>query len=291
MKQILSIQSHVAYGHVGNCAAVFPLQRLGWDVITINTVQFSNHTEYDTFSGEVFSAQHVRDVFKGVTRVARLDEVQALLTGYMGDETTGTVVLDALAELREANPDALYCCDPVMGDFDKGFYVREGLPEWMRDQALPMADIATPNQFELNWLTCRQIATTADALAAAAQLRALGPKIVLVTSLDVEDSREDEIEMLVDTAEGSWTVATRRVHFDELVSGAGDFCSAMFLAGCLGWGLDGEGPARSMARTAAAVQAVFDATCKAGMREMAIIPAQNEWVAATPESVVVERLR
>jgi pyridoxine kinase len=291
VNEIISIQSHVAYGYVGNRAAVFPLQCLGWDVTAINTVQFSNHTEYDHFSGEVFSAEHIRAVFDGVATVAGLAGVQALLTGYMGDQTTGAVVLDALAAIRAANPKALYCCDPVMGDTDKGFYVRAGLPEWMRDHALPAADIATPNQFELAWLTGRELATREAVLAAAAELRRLGPEVVLVTSLAVEDSAAGRIDMLVDTAAGSWRVSTRRVAFTVPTSGAGDFCAAMFLAGCLEWGLDGAGPGRALARAAAAIQAVFDATQAAGARELALIAAQDEIRTSGSEALELERLR
>lgn len=291
MNKIVSIQSHVAYGYVGNRAAVFPLQRLGWDVIAINTVQFSNHTEYDSFSGDVFSARHIRDVFDGVVKVTDLADVSALLTGYMGDLETGRVILDVLADLRAANPDVLYCCDPVMGDVEKGFYVREGIPEWMRDRAIPAADIVTPNQFELAWLTGREITTLDQAVAAAETLRDQGPEVVLLTSLTVEDSKHDRIGMLVDCAAGSWRVSTRRVDFSVPTSGAGDFCAAMLLAGCLEWGMEGDGPARALGRTAAVIQAVFDATRETGSRELELIAAQNEITALGPDSVTVERLR
>lgn len=291
MSDIISIQSHVAYGYVGNRAAVFPLQRLGWDVTAVHTVQFSNHTGYGRFTGEVFSPDHIRDVVDGVQALTGFAGVRALLTGYMGDQATGAAVLASLARLRAVHAEALYCCDPVMGDTGRGFFVRAGLPEWMRDQALAAADIVTPNQFELAWLAGRDVRTRDDAVAAARALRELGPRVVLVTSLVVEDSDPDRIAMLVDTAEGSWRVSTPLIYFHTPPNGAGDFTAAMFLAGCLEWGLDHDGPAQALARTAAAVRVLFEATHAAGRRELALIAAQNEIAAASGEGVAVERLR
>ncbi len=288
MSEIISIQSHVAYGYVGNRAAVFPLQRLGWDVTAVNTVQFSNHTGYGRFTGEVFSAEHIRQVVDGIEALTGFGRVQALLTGYMGDQATGAAVLDALARLRAVHPQALYCCDPVMGDTGRGFFVREGLPEWMRDHALPAADIVTPNQFELAWLSGRDIATRADAVSAAAALRERGPRVVLVTSLVVDDSDTDRIAMLVDTAEGSWRVSTPLIDFQTPPNGAGDFTAAMFLAGCLELGLAGDGPARALARTAAAVRVLFEATHASGGRELALIAAQDEIAAAVERKRSIE---
>ncbi|OHV08873.1 pyridoxal kinase PdxY [Kushneria phosphatilytica] len=295
MTHIVSIQSHVAYGYVGNRAAVFPLQRLGLEVTAINTVQFSNHTGYGAFTGQVFSPEHLRDVLDGVEALTGLTDMQAVLSGYMGDEGIGRAVLDSVHRVRLANPDALYCCDPVMGDIGRGFFVREGIPEWMRAHAVPSADIVTPNQFELGWLTGREIVTLADALEAAAQLRALGPRVVLVTSLDVHDDDRSatdaaRIEMLVDTAAGSWRVATPRVEFDIPPNGAGDFTAAMFLAHCLREGLEGDGPAQALAASAGAVQALFEHTRRAGTRELALISAQHD-IVAPPIRVSAERLR
>lgn len=295
MNEIVSIQSHVAYGYVGNRAAVFPLQRLGWDVTAINTVQFSNHTGYGQFTGEVFSPDHLADVFDGIDQLTGLTGIRALLTGYMGDRRTGDAVLETLARIRAASPDALYCCDPVMGDTGRGFFVREGIPEWMRERSLPAADIITPNQFELSWLAGREVVTRADALAAAAELRTRGPAVVLVTSLAVEDSAADRIAMLVDTAHGSWRVSTPKIDFAVPPNGAGDFTAAVFLAGCLEAGLGEDGPARALARTAAAVEVLFDATQRAGTRELALIAAQDAFAEAAraplDRTLTIERLR
>ncbi len=184
---ILSIQSWVAYGHVGNAAAMFPLQRLGAEVWAVNTVQFSNHTGYGAWTGEVFTGAAIRALIDGIAARGALARCDAVLSGYMGDADIGLAVLDALARARAANPRALYCCDPVIGDDDTGVYVRPGIAELMRDRMLASADIATPNRFELEFLTGAACATLDDAKAGAVRLAATmrpdGPRIVLLTSL------------------------------------------------------------------------------------------------------------
>ncbi|GHC22569.1 pyridoxal kinase PdxY [Kushneria pakistanensis] len=292
MTHIISIQSHVAYGYVGNRAAVFPLQRLGCEVTAINTVQFSNHTGYGAFTGEVFTPAHLKDVLDGVEALTGLSDVQAVLSGYMGDEGIGRAVLESVTRVRSANPGALYCCDPVMGDVGRGFFVREGIPAWMRDQAVPAADIVTPNQFELAFLSDQPIHSLDDVLTATARLRARGPSVVLVTSLDIEDSASDTIEMLVDTEAGSWRIATPRFDFPVAPNGAGDFTAAVFLACCLRDqdGVTCEGPARALESTAEAVHALFTHTWQAGTRELAMIQAQNE-IVAPRQRFEAERVR
>ena len=197
---ILSIQSWVAYGHVGNASAMFPLQRLGAEVWAINTVQFSNHTGYGAWRGQVFGAELIRDCVQGIGERGVLPGCDAVLTGYMGDAAIGEAILDAVAQVKMANPAALWCCDPVLGDDGRGIYVRPGIPEFFRDRAIPMADIATPNRFELEWLTGMKVTDLASAEAAVARLQAMGPRCVLLTSLDLPDMPEGSIGMLA--AEG-----------------------------------------------------------------------------------------
>lgn len=285
MRSILSIQSHVAYGYVGNRAAVFPLQRLGYDVHAVNTVQFSNHTGYGHWTGEVFTPEHIRAVIDGMDERGAL-QCDAVLSGYMGADTLGQVIVDTVARVRQIRPEALYCCDPVIGDVGRGIFVRPGIPEFMKAVAVPAADIITPNQFELTYLTGHAIATLADALAAAAAARALGPKVVLVTSLVRSDAPADTIEMLVDTAEGSWLVSTPRLPLEPSPNGAGDCVAALFLAKYL----ESRDPDVALAHTAGAIYSVFDATWRAGTRELALIPAQNELVRPS-RSFVPERVR
>ncbi|MCC6467222.1 MAG: pyridoxal kinase PdxY [Alphaproteobacteria bacterium] len=269
---ILSIQSSVAYGHVGNSAAVFPLQRLGHTVWPVNTVQFSNHTGYGQWRGPVFSAHDVASVIAGIGERGVWPRCDGILSGYMGDAAIGTVILDVVAAIRKANPRALYCCDPVIGDVGRGVFVRPGIPKFMRDRSVPAADIITPNQFELEYLTGRAVATLDQAIEATAAARALGPRVVMVTSLMRRDAPEDTIEMLADSAEGAWLVATPRLKLDPLPNGAGDVVAALFLATYL----ETMSVSRALGDTAARIFAVFDATRRAGGRELALIAAQDE---------------
>ena len=275
MKTVLSIQSHVAFGYVGNRAAAFPLQRLGYDVIVVNTVQFSNHTGYGAWTGQVYAAEHVADVLNGVDARGALAGCAAVLSGYMGDAGVGHIVVEAAARVRAANPGALYCCDPVMGDVGRGIFVRPGIPEFMQAHAVPAADVITPNQFELEYLTGRPVRTLADALHATAALRAMGPRVVLVTSLTRDDAPAGRIEMLADAEDGSWLVSTPRLPIEPAPNGAGDAVAALFLAHYLK-----ERNARAaLEQAAAAIYAVFEATHRLGTRELQLIAAQDELVA------------
>jgi pyridoxine kinase len=269
---ILSIQSFVAFGHVGNSAAVFPLQRLGHTVWPVNTVQFSNHTGYGQWRGPIFSAHDVASVIAGIAERGVWPRCDGILSGYMGDAAIGTVILDAVAEIRKANPRAIYCCDPVIGDVGRGVFVRPGIPKFMRDRSVPAADIITPNQFELEYLTGKTVGTLDQALDACTAARALGPRVVLITSLMRKDAPADTIEMLADSPEGSWLVATPRLRLDPLPNGAGDVVAALFLATFL----ETSSVPRTLDDTAARIFAVFDATHRAGGRELALIAAQNE---------------
>ncbi|HYH38586.1 MAG TPA: pyridoxal kinase PdxY [Azospirillum sp.] len=286
MKTVISIQSHVAYGYVGNRAAVFPLQRLGYDAVAVNTVQFSNHTGYGAWTGQVFTPEHIADVLDGIDARGVLPSCVAVLSGYMGDAALGQVVVGAAMRVKAANPQAVYCCDPVMGDVGRGFFVRPGIPEFMKAHAVPAADIVTPNQFELEYLTDRTIRSMDDALDAAAALRATGPKLVLVTSLTRSDAPADRIEMLADTAEGAWVVSTPRLPLDPPPNGAGDAVAALFLAH---WLKTGDA-AQALAQAASAIYAVFQETRRLGTRELALIPAQDELVRPS-EVFAAERVR
>src|SRR5215472_17247565 len=183
MPTVLSVQSRVAYGHVGNAAAVFPLQCLGIEAWALDTVAFSNHTGHGRWRGDVVAAETVATLFEGIADLGVLPSIDAVLSGYIGTAETGAVLLDIVRRVKEANPRALYCCDPVIGDTDTGSYVREGVAEFFRDAALAAADIATPNRFELEYLTGRPVGDLAQAAEAASALRAQGPGIVLLTSL------------------------------------------------------------------------------------------------------------
>ena len=225
---ILSIQSHVAYGHVGNAAATFPLQRIGVEVWPIHTVQFSNHTGYGAWTGRVFEAALITEVVEGIAQRGVLGQCDGVLSGYMGSAETGAAILDAVARVKAANPKARYCCDPVIGDVGRDVFVRPGIPEFMREHAVPAADVVTPNQFELDHLTGRTSATRRDALAAIDALHALGPKTIMVTSLHTDETPPDAIDLVASDAAGRFRVRTPKLPIS--VNGAGDAIAALFFA-------------------------------------------------------------
>ena len=221
---VLSIQSSVAYGHVGNSAAVFPLQRMGFGAWPVNTVHFSNRTGYGEWRGPVFAAENVAGVIRGIEDRGVLEGCDAVLSGYMGDASLGGV--------KGHNQRAVYCCDPVMGDDGRGFFVRPGIPEFIREVAVPAADVITPNQFELEFLTGAEVGDLDDALGAADEARRLGPETVLTMSLGRGDAPAGTIEMLAVSGEGAWLVGTPLLALE--VNGAGDTTAALFWRACCG---------------------------------------------------------
>jgi pyridoxine kinase len=286
--RFLSLQSHVAYGYVGNRAAAFPLQRLGHEVWAVNTVEFSNHTGYGAWRGYVPAAVQVADIVQGIEALGVFSRCDALLTGYVGDAALGDVVLDAARRVRTANPKAVWCCDPVIGDVETGVYVRPGIDAFFRERAIPACDIVTPNHFELEHLTGRPIATLQDALAAARTLLGdglKGPRVVLVTSLCRADGATDRIEMLALTAEAAWRVATPRIAFKIAPNGTGDAVAALF---CAHWLADCD-VAAALGKAASAIFAVLEATFSSGERELQLIAAQDCLV-APPRRFTAERL-
>ena len=278
MPTVLSVQSRVAYGHVGNAASVFPLQRLGIEAWALDTVAFSNHTGHGKWRGSVVPAAEIAVLFEGIAALGILPRIDAVLSGYLGEAATGPVLLDIVGQLRQANPAALFCCDPVIGDVDTGSYVTEGIAEFFRDRALALADIVTPNRFELEYLTGRSIASLAEAGEAAAALRALGPGIVLVTSLECAGER---IAMLAAGPDGVWAVETPRL--PVVLNGCGDVTAALFLARLL----RGEALPDALARTAASIYAVIETTMRLERYELALVAAQDELV--TPSLSLVPR--
>ncbi|HEY9353319.1 MAG TPA: pyridoxal kinase PdxY, partial [Nocardioides sp.] len=205
--QILSIQSHVAFGYVGNSAAVFPIQRLGHEVWPVLTVNFSNHTGYGAWRGPVVAADQVAEVIEGISERDGLSTVSAVLSGYQGDPAVGAIILDSVRRVKALNPRALYCCDPVMGDVGRGMFVREGIPEFMRDEVVPAADVITPNHFELNFLAgLESTDTLQEVLAAVDIVRESGPSNVLVTSVITKDPTH--LDLVAVSDEGAWSVTT-----------------------------------------------------------------------------------
>ncbi len=267
--RILSIQSSVAYGHVGNSAATFPLQRLGHEVWPVHTVVFSNHTGYGAWGGPLLSPDDVRAVISGIADRGVLATCDAVLSGYLGGPGICEVVVDAVAQVKAANPYATYTCDPVMGNATSGCFVDPAIPPIIREQVVPVADIITPNQFELGFLTDTSPESLQSTLDSADAARALGPDTVLVTSVLRPDRPEDTIEMLAVNGQGAWTVRTPRLPMK--VNGSGDLTAALFTAHLKETG----SAADALAATASTVYAVLTATLESGERELRIIAAQD----------------
>jgi pyridoxine kinase len=268
---ILSIQSWVAYGHVGNAAAIFPMQRLGAEVWAVNTVQFSNHTGYGAWRGMVLPPSHIRDLVVGIEERGVLPGCDALLSGYLGDPDVAEAVLDARMRVRQANPAALYCADPVIGDDGTGIYVRPGVAELIRDRIVPAADILTPNLFELKYLTGLPCDSLDEVKAAVASLQARGPRRVLVTSLRTHDTPADHLDLL------------RAPLLPLAVNGAGDAVAALFLVHCLTTG----SAAAALGAAGSSIFGVLRRTAELGQREIALIAGQEELVAPSMSLVPI----
>ena len=282
--KILSIQSSVAYGHVGNSAAVFPLQRLGHEVWPVNTVHFSNHTGYGAWRGPLLAPEDVREVIAGIEDRGVLGEADAVLSGYQGDPAVGAIILDTVAKVKELNPDAVYCCDPVMGDVGRGMFVRPGIPEFMRDTVVPHADVLTPNHFELDFLAGRETSTLAEILEAVDEVRERGPRDVLVTSVLHGDVPPGRLDVIAVSDQGAWAVETPLLPIAP--NGCGDVTTALYLAHLRTTGSAAE----ALARTTSSVFGILEATIAAGTREIQLIAAQ-EAIAVPPMGFEVRRLR
>ena len=276
---ILSIQSWVAYGHVGNAAALFPLQRLGAQVWAVNTVQFSNHTGYGSFTGQTTGGPAIADLMDGIAALDVLPQVDAMLSGYLGDAATGDAVLEAVGRVRALRPDAIYCCDPVMGDVGRGLYVRPAIVTLFEERAVPAADILTPNLFELTRLT-PDVGTSEGGLVEVARrartlrarMRAAGPRLVLVTSVEAPETPSDCIDLVLAAGQGELLLRTPRL--PVAVNGAGDLIAALFLLHMLRTG----DPRLALELSASSVWGILNETARAGDRELRIVQAQQELV-------------
>ncbi len=274
MTTILSIQSWVSTGHVGNAAAMFPLQRLGAEVWGVHTVQFSNHPGHGAFTGQVFTGGAVRALIDGIAARGLLGRCDAVLSGYMGEAAIGEAVLHAVAEVRRVNPAALYCCDPVIGDTGRGVFVRPGIPELLATRALPQADVLTPNLFELEHLAGHACPTLALVLRAvgALQGRMAGRGVVLVTSLRTEETPEGALDMLAADRTGAWRLRVRLLPIAP--NGAGDAVAALFLLHLLRTG----SAAAALEAAGSAVAGLLERTAAAGADELLVVEAQEEFV-------------
>lgn len=275
---VLSFQSHVTYGHVGNSAAAFALQRLGINVWPVHTVLYSNHPGHGAFRGAAATPAALAEIVAGLDAQGLLAECDAVLSGYLGDPGTSAVVADAVERVKAQNPDAVFCLDPVMGDED-GLYVDEALPDAIAEQLLPLADIVTPNGFELAQLTGIAPTGLHDALAGMQALWRAGPRLVVATSLAREDGPPEAVEAIALAGDGAWSVAVPALPFGMRPGGAGDLFAALFLAHCL----QGSEAPVALSLAASATWGVLRRTLDGDARELLLIEAQDEL--AAPEEL------
>jgi len=277
-KAVLSVQSWVSSGHVGNAAAAFPLQRLGREVLTVNTVQFSNHTGYPHFRGTIFPADDVAAIIEGLDEHGALAGVGSVLSGYLGDPATARVIGNAVARVRQRNHGALYCCDPVMGD-ERGKYVHDDIPEIIAQELLGEADIVTPNHFELEHLSGRTLSrpeVPAAAVELRERLRPDGPRLVAVTSVPASPGDQDTV---LACGDGVYLLRSPRLELPHYLSGTGDVLAALLLAF---WLDTGDAPG-ALARAVSSLHGILEDTVAAGIPELALVAAQEQLV--TPRTV------
>ncbi|KAG5677347.1 hypothetical protein PVAND_007112 [Polypedilum vanderplanki] len=229
--RVLSIQSHVVHGYCGNKSAVFPLQVLGIDVDYINSVQLSNHTGYSTIKGQVLSEKDLSDLFEGLISNDIHSMYTHLLTGYVRNNEFLREIKSIVRKLRENNPNFIYVCDPVMGDAGK-MYVPESILPIYRDEIIPLADIVTPNQYEVELLTGKEIKNEADALAGMRWFHDQGVKIVALSSSEIGGS--ENLYAFVSSKMSNGQLEKYKIVIPIQgpihLTGTGDLFAALFLA-------------------------------------------------------------
>ena len=276
---VISIQSQVAYGHVGNNAAVFPLQMHGIDVIAVPTTLLSNRPGYPTVRGRVLDAQLVADLLLGVEERGTLETSQMILSGYLGSPEIAAVVADFVQRAKARNPALTYCCDPVLGDHDGGLYVHADIPPLVRDRLCGLADLITPNHFEFEWL-CGAKATTIDQMMAQARtLMSRGPSTIVVTGAELADTPNGQIETLAiersdvsqkeasqeEASPSAWRVRTPKLPISPF--GTGDLLTSLFVSARV----RGSATPDALGHAASAIFAVLERTAARGTEEMRIV--------------------
>ncbi|HXR02906.1 MAG TPA: pyridoxal kinase PdxY [Pseudomonas sp.] len=268
---LLAIQSHVVFGHAGNSAAVFPMQRIGINVWPLNTVQFSNHTQYGHWAGEVLPPQQIPALVEGIAAIGELGNCDAVLSGYLGSAAQGRAILTAVAQIKRANPRALYLCDPVMGHPEKGCIVPQEVSDFLLDEAAAVADFLCPNQLELDSFSGRKPNSLPDCLAMARALLARGPKAIIVKHLDYPGKPADGFEMLLVTEHQSWHLRRPLLAFPRQPVGVGDLTSGLFLSRVL----LGDELRSAFEFAASAVHEVLLETQACGSYELELVRAQD----------------
>jgi pyridoxine kinase len=289
---VLSIQSQVVFGYVGNTAAVFALQRQGFEVWPAPTAVLAHHAGYGLPSperspgfaqagpppGRISLAAEIAAIVDGIAARGALRDCAGVLTGWLGTAANGETALTAVAQVKAANPAALYLCDPVIGDEAKGMYVPPDVADFFRDRAVPAADVLTPNRFELAWLSGKSVTDPDSAIIAAHRLLERGPKLVVCTSVPLP-ATPGLIGTLACTRDGAWLATTERL--SRAPHGAGDLFAALLLARLL----KGRNAKKALAFAVAATFGVLKRSQGAG--ELRLIAAQDELIAPTGVPEVV----
>ncbi len=271
---VLSIQSYVCFGYVGNKAAMFSLQRMGIEVTGVNTVQFSNHTGYEHFAGDVMSSDHLARVLSGLKKQGIFKDFSAVISGYQGSLGLGEQMIKTFREIKQENPLALYCCDPVIGDIGVGQFVKTEVAEFIQQTCLPLADIITPNGFEFAYLSGESLDSLSSVSAiqsACLRLHAQGPKIIVITSLPPAARKSHAFQLCLSVEGKMWILDTPELILPWPPSGSGDAAAAMFV----GYLLQFKDPKIALEKMAASMFEVFETTFERGTRELQFIQAQE----------------
>lgn len=273
MKNVLSIQSHVVYGFAGNKSATFPMQLLGIDVWALNTVQFSNHTQYGKWTGMVIPPQQISEIVQGLDAIDKLQHCDALLSGYLGAAEQVDQIIDTLQKIKQRNPNALYLCDPVMPNKAKTCVVADGVRESIITKAMPVADIMTPNLHELRQLTDFPIHNFDDVIRAVQAILAKGVKKVLVKHLGNVGRTQDPnlFEIIMATPEGIWHLTRPLYEFSFEPVGVGDLIAGTFLAHLL----NGKSDVEAFESMNNAVAGVMETTHRLHSYELQTIAARH----------------
>jgi pyridoxine kinase len=272
MPTILSLSSQVARGHVGHSAAVFAWERLGIEVVALPTILLSNRPDYPHRAGERIRPELLGEMLAALEANGWMGEIDAVFTGYLPTAAHVALAAGLVKRLKAANPQVLYCCDPILGDEPAGLYIAEDAATALRDTLIPLADLITPNRFELEWLTGKAAGSVADAIRAA---RAVATPMVLATSAPA-DSGNDLMNLLVQ-GDRAWGAVVRRRA--AVPHGTGDLMAALFFGHLLRL----RPSAEALALATAGIEAVIEAS---GSRdELNLIASQDSWAAPAPWAV------
>ena len=263
---ILTIHSHVSYGHVGHSAVVYPLQRLGHEVWPIHTVLLSHHPGHNGWHGLQLESSYINEVLTGIKAHGILNQCEAVLTGYLGSKDIGQATLNIWKEVRRANPSALIICDPILGDEIEGIYVPKSLVSFYRERAIPSADLIFPNRFELELLSGIKVVDPPSAVKAARRLINIGPKTVIATSIPAGQN----LSTILVTKNTAQQILTPCVKVS--VKGSGDLLAALYLGDLLARGVS---PIETLMTAVDTIYSLLETTEANNLEELPLLTIQT----------------